>query len=320
MSQAEVDLGYDEYQDVSALMYSDTSYLPALKAAILAPSVFLKDINNFEVTFDAVIHHLEVAFSKAKEVSDIELVKRVAQELFHGHIFLIEQKINYQKALNQRGLMTKIGDLFKGKSSLEEPPFKMPPGLVAVSSKALLKVEAAVFLADYFERLYTEWKISKKREFFYVQLARTYRKVIVSKIYDAQYSLINNTIDRNKVDIINAIIAQQDWDEGIEFVASLDFRKPTFKYSTLKNTFYRGYKKYCMSRNVTSTYFFIGSILISNILLILYSLSKSLGTFSNAMIIILIILLSVFLIRYEHRSLLLRYKISQRVKEMKFQN
>jgi len=308
----QIEWSYNEYQEVSVQMYHEQSYIPALKAAILAPSVFLKDLNNFEVTFDIIIHHLEFSMSKANTDSERNQVQRIAQELFHGHIFLIEQKLNYLKALAARSAGQKIKAIFEG--NIPEPDFILPAAMI-INATTFLSAETAILLGAYFEKLYSQWKISLKSHFFYVQLARTYRKIIASSVYNKDFTLIDNTIDRTKLDIVKGIIALREWDEGVEFMAYLEYRKP-FNYSILKGNFYRGYRKYFMIRNILSTYFFFSFIIITSLVLLIWLAFQHLGEGLTAFAIFTIIFLSIFFIRYEHRLIFLKYRIRQRIKEI----
>ena len=213
----------------------------------------------------------------------------------------------------------KSKDFFKSgdNKSVQESEFIMPPGL-AVTSKIFIKAEVALLIAEYFERLHTEWKIAKKQNVFFVQLARTYRKILASKIYSADYGLIDNTIDRNKIDIIAAIVTQNDWDEGIEFMATLDFRKPAFNYSVLKSNFYRGYRKYCINQNTNSTLFFYSAVLIPAILLFVWCARQEDWDYSVKVICgFALLFLSISLMRYEHKVILLKLKIKERTKAFK---
>jgi hypothetical protein len=311
----EIDLMHKQYQDNYFRITQSDSYLPALKAAILAPSIFLKNIQDFEATFDSIIHHLELALSKAKNEFEAQEIKRIAQELFHCHIYMIEQKINYLKALANQHIGQKIKTLFTGNSSIAEPPFQLSGNIIAITTQ-ILNIQAASFITEYFQRLYAEWKVDRKSLFFYVQLARTYRKIVASNIYSKQFSLINNTIDRNKFEIIRAIVNTNEWDEGVEFIASLEHRKP-FHFSMLKSQFYRGYRKYFMKRNLFSTYLFFCALLFLSVYLIILCVTQAeWSTTMKTMSFFAILFLAVFFGRYEHRLIPLKIRIRQKVKEI----
>ena len=309
-----IKMGYDEYQDLSYNMYIDTSYKSALKAAILAPSIFMKNINNFEVTFDAIIHHLELALAKATNQGEIELVQLLAQELFHGHIFLVEQKIEHLKVLNQRGLIDKIGSFFKGES-IEEAPFTMPSGIGGFA-KNVFDQNVYLIVISYFEKLHMDWKISQKSNFFYIQLARIYRKMIASKVYNPNFNLISNTIDRNKNEIANSIIAQSDWDESVEFLAALEYRKP-FNFNSLRNTIFNGYRKYFRWKSISSTYFFYCTIFFGAIFAFIKCMLSELGNFEKTLVSIIILITLIFFYRFEHRVIGLKTRIKKRVEELR---
>lgn len=314
MSQDE-NWSYQQYQEAALVLYSSSDYLPALRAAVLAPSVFLKDISNFEVTFDSIIHYLEIALSKVQNAEQKALVQRTAQELFHGHIFLIEQKISYLRALSQRNVGHKVKDFFKGQSSIPEPDFMPPPGMTVVAAQ-VLKVEVALFLLNYFQKVHAEWKVNRQANFFYVQLVRSYRKIVDSAVYDAQYTLLHHTVDRNKKEIVKAIVALKEWDEGVEFIASLAYRQP-FNFGSLQNDLYRGYRYYCMKRNVAATYlFWCLNIFIAMILLAWGALQDWQGS-TKVLFTLIVLFPMICMIRYEHRLVGLKLRIARRIKQLK---
>ncbi|MFZ5909169.1 MAG: hypothetical protein ACOYYU_04055 [Chloroflexota bacterium] len=257
----------NEYLRAASKARNDPSYKSDLEAALLAPVAFLRNPDTFEVTFDAIIHHLDEALKKAASEEAKYSIQRTAEELFHSHVYIIEAKINYIKEMKNRTWLVKIKDFIKGTTSLLDMI-----DIIGLVASYVPKI--ADLLVAYFEKLALEWKIKQQEEFFYNQLGNVYQKILNSQCFTGQHALLQNTFSRTKPMVLpqvihkkglaaainlmefdkfeselqesaniifQTLIVDKNW-EGIINFASLIKPKKLVNYGEMENNILRSYK------------------------------------------------------------------------------
>lgn len=216
-----------EFAKAELAALTDSTHDSNFKAAILAPSVFLKKPEDFESCFDSIIYHLDTAIDKSKNDNETtKIIKHIAQILFHSHIDMIQKRIDYLVKENNRSFIDKI---FGNK--IELPQFIMS-AMLYTSIEMKFGIELANLLVAYFKYLHESWKINNQTSYFYLKIAKVFRKILSSKSYDPNIKYIENVIDTNKTNIAYAFVQTNEWDEAIEFLAYLEKYQPYhFKYT-----------------------------------------------------------------------------------------
>lgn len=224
-----------EFAKAELAALTDSTYDSNFKAAILAPSVFLKKPEDFESCFDSIIYHLDTAIEKChSDPEATKVIQHIAQILFHSHIDMIQKWIDYLIEENKRSFVDKI---FGNK--IEVPQFVMS-AILYTSIQAKFGIELANLLLAYFKYLYESWRINKQMSFFYLKIAKVFRKIVSSKSYNPNIKYIKNVIDTNKTSIAYAFIETSEWDEAVEFLAYLEKYQP-YHFKHTKKIIIDGY-------------------------------------------------------------------------------
>lgn len=241
-----VKYGFDEYQEVANTAINDETYKSDLKAAILAPSIFLQSPKNFETCFDKIVYHLENAIDKCDNPKDKQKIQLFAQEIYHGHIFIIKSKVDFLIEKNNEGFLTKIDNFFKKVFGgyVKEHTVQLP-STISDFLQTEYGPEAVTLMVEYFRVLAKNTKLNEELNLFYIQMFRTYRKVIQTNIYKKDTRLMVNTIKSNIDNINNAISITQTWDEAPHLIAFLNCFAPdefentkgNIRESYIKNNF-----------------------------------------------------------------------------------
>lgn len=288
----------------------------SLKAAILAPAGNMVTIEDFESSFDAVRFHLEIAWSRTQSIEDKAIVQAVAQELFNLYIQVVGRMIvQARQGINADA----IGKIRSGLSFADLAREYSLDKCIAIVALDTLSNSVTGFV----QKLFLDHQLGRRTSKFYVQVARSYRKIVYSRIYSDKYGLINNAIDRQSADIIQGIIDLKEWDEGVEFVALLKSRT-SFSSAGFEQTFIEGYRKSLMSglKNIARfvQYAYINFALGFVLFILLVVLAFSGGSGAASFLLLLLMVADVYLLRYFWRYgpkiAAMRSRINQRVREI----
>jgi hypothetical protein len=218
---------------------SNNNFAESLKNAILAPASNMLVIEDFEASFDSVRHHLKLALQYAAGHGEPAVVRQVAQQLFNLYIQMIVRLITQGKQGSSEQFIQQLGN---GQSFAELARQFNLADCVAIVTLDTLRIA----LFGFVQKLFRDAELRKKSARFYLQVGRTYRKIVFSELYTDEYQLIRDTIDNHTMDIINGIIVFEEFEgEGIEFVANLKARN--FRSAArAENELLEGYRKHLM--------------------------------------------------------------------------
>lgn len=220
---SETRFGQLTYSKVSLLAISDSTYKSDLQAALIAPTIYLKSPKDFEICFDKIMYHLENAMLKCTDSEERTRVQLLAQEIYHGHVFIIRSKIEYLITKNNEGVWIKLDNFFKKIFGAEVAvhTVRVPYSLQSLLMKEF-GYDAVQLITEYFRVLAENTKLNNELNIFYIQMFRTFRKIIQTEAFKYEKRLIVNTIASNIDNIYNSIIIQEKLDEIPHFVAFLN--------------------------------------------------------------------------------------------------
>ena len=278
----------------------------ALRTAVLTPMVGMKTADDFEPSLDAVRFHLEIALAYADSYNKITTIQQVTQQLIYLYFQLIIHIIEQQRNSSAESFLQNI----------QPPPafaewIRKPPLNDYIAPMDLGELENSI--ASFVQSLYHDHQMGKRFSIFYLQVARSYRKIALSKIYSSKYDVIDNIINRQSLDIINGIISLKEFDEGLEFVALLKSRN-FFSADRVEQALIGGYRKSLLTGFKGSARFVTYAYI--NILLGLLTLGLC---FYNLLFIILLVadILAVrYLWRFGPKIATLRSQINKRAEEI----
>lgn len=175
------------YRRAAQKALSATSSQSDLRAAQLAPVLFLERSAHFEFVFDRIIHHLHQSLAKASNDTERAMVERVGEELFHQHLYLVVAHIENLRQRANRNLFQRIRDFF---GTANDAAKMAPLGGRMVVAKLL--PDAVAVLQAYFTKLVTEWTLQRDEAVFYRQVARLLRKMADAEITTGRLTLLRN--------------------------------------------------------------------------------------------------------------------------------
>jgi hypothetical protein len=266
-------------------------------------------IEDFEPSFDAVRFHLDIALNNAPSDREVAQVQQVAQQLFNLYTQLVVRMINQTKQGNSDLFLNKIRSGQSFPELVKE--FQLVDCIVIVALDTL-----GNSIVGFVQKLFRDGQLSKRASGFYLQLARSYRKLLSSRIYSSKYDLIENAIDRQALDILNGIIALKEFDEAVEFVALLKNRK-AFQADRAEQALIEGYRRSLMTglKGMTRllAYAYINFLLVCMMMGILIAM-----IFNQAYIILLVadVLAIRYFWRFGPKISALRSRIRRRVNEI----
>lgn len=175
------------YRRAAQKALSSTSFQSDLRAAQLAPVLFLERSTHFEFVFDRIIHHLHQSLAKAADDAERARIERVGEELFHQHLYFVVAQIENLRQRANRNLFQRIRDFF-GSASNSAQAAPIAGRLVLVD----LVPDAVAVLEAYFTKLVTEWTLQRDEAVFYGQVARLLRKMASAEISTGRLTLLRN--------------------------------------------------------------------------------------------------------------------------------
>jgi hypothetical protein len=216
----------------------NSEFQSAMRIAILSPAVKMLTIEDFEASFDEVRFRLDIALNKAQSDRDKAAVQQVVQQLFNLYTQLVVRMIVETKGATTDGFLEKIRS---GQNFAElAREFQLVECVTIVTLSTL-----GNSVVGFAQKLYRDHQLGKRTQKFHLQVARTYRKIVTSKIYSDRYALISDAIDRLAMDIIKAMVSLSEFEEGIEFVALLKTRN-AFKATQVETELVDGYRRSLM--------------------------------------------------------------------------
>lgn len=194
----------EQYRRLEIAARQDDTYISDYEAAFLAPALILENEGKvqFEEVFDKILFHLENAYDKAGAcVDDQRKVSRVAQELFFSQVVAVQNRIDGKARKSRAGIFEAIKNGFLS--------FKKLVGHVGseniIGATSELGELGSVF-TQFLVHLTDKWELGKDREYFYGQTANIYLKIIKSKCYDSNFTLIRNVFKTKKEELLSHIV------------------------------------------------------------------------------------------------------------------
>lgn len=194
---------YQQYEELSFTAHTDRTYQSDLAAALRAPSIFMRNPDNFEVAFDAILHHLDKAIKKANSHHDKQIIQESAQEIFFSLVHIIEQKIAYVNEKARENVFKKAYTFLTKSIAQYFTSTNMPQLFFRLAP------DAVDLLADCLNDVITKWKAKEQENYFNVQLCNVYQKIISSRCFGGEYTLLRNTFSRQKEVVLPMTIANK---------------------------------------------------------------------------------------------------------------
>ncbi|MEI6056348.1 MAG: hypothetical protein WCR55_09860, partial [Lentisphaerota bacterium] len=214
VAKKEVDV-LAKYSELSskARKSSDPTY--DIEAAVAAPSLFLKNPDNFEATFDIIINHLTSALEKSRDDDSIAIVRHTASDLIYAHVYILEDLINRAERESKKSWLQKVGDVLSG---LVKDIFSY--GILGGLAASSPEIAATVKL--YFDNLYKNWLIITQKEELYIQMGNMFMKVFKTDLIVDKSNLSIATFKRTKERIFTHQIAKGQLDNALRLATTVE--------------------------------------------------------------------------------------------------
>ena len=176
---------HNRYLELTREAAISTSHEPHFEAALLAPTLRLMNLRDFESTFDQILFHLENAYERAPDEETRTGIRASTQLMVESHLNIIENWITRTQSRITTGLALNTRDLAGLAMRVVRSGGQELP--IAAFQKVL-----GAYLFQLSKRRVTKKEVTG----FYVQLVHLYNKVLNSPLYTPDQRLLMNSFLR----------------------------------------------------------------------------------------------------------------------------
>ena len=123
---SEIEIASREYFEAAQRALGSSSPESELKAAQLAPALFLRKNTHFEYVFDLIMHHLHETLAKAVTTEEQALISRLGEEMFYHHMYAVVAAIDFAREKANRSFFDTVGSWLGCNSSPTTCPLTKP--------------------------------------------------------------------------------------------------------------------------------------------------------------------------------------------------
>jgi hypothetical protein len=176
---------HNRYLELTREAAVSTSHEPHFEAALLAPTLRLMNLRDFESTFDQILFHLENAYQRAPDEAIRSGIRASTQLMVESHLNIIENWISSTRSRITEGLALNTRDLAG-----------LVMRVVRSGGQELPVMAFQKVLGAYLFQLSKRRVTKKEVHGFYVQLVHLYNKVLNSPLYTPDQRLLMNSFLR----------------------------------------------------------------------------------------------------------------------------